>query len=88
MASEESITTSESEKYLYLYTYRVDEKQYIYFDYFKNQHEAETFILFCRSAATHIQTVSLEECPYGMNWRGLEIPYKKSEWEKMRERQD
>ena len=85
MASEENTTTSESEKYLYLYTYRVEEKCYIYFDYFKDRQEAETFFLFCQAAHPHIQTVSLEECPFGMNWRSLNMPYKKSEWEKMRE---
>ena len=87
MASEESKTTEENEKYLYLYTYRIEEKHYIYFDYFKDREEAETFLLFCQAAHQHIKTVSLEECPYGMNWRGLQMPHKKSEWKDMHHKQ-
>jgi hypothetical protein len=83
MESEKISTTPQQEQYLYLYTYEIEEKRYTYFDYFKHRQEAEATILFYNAGAPYIKTISLEECPYGVNWRGLHIPYKKSDWQKM-----
>lgn len=46
MASEEILTITSREEYFYLYTYTIEGKCYTYFDYFKDQQEAETTILF------------------------------------------
>lgn len=83
MAIEETAAISEQEEYLYLYTYAIDEKDYTYFDYFKDRQEAGATILFYNAASPYIKTISLEECKHGVNWRGLHIPYKKSDWKRM-----
>ena len=87
MASDETTTAGNEEEYLYLYDYAIDEKTYNWFGYFKNYQEAEATILLYNAAAPYIKTISLKECPYGVKWRGLLIPYKKSDWEKMHELQ-
>jgi hypothetical protein len=83
MASDEILTAEEDEQYLYLYEYAIEEKSYTYFDYFKNRQEAEATILFWNAGAPYIKTINLKECKYGGTWRGLFMPYKKSEWIKM-----
>ena len=83
MASEEAPATIDEEEYLYLYNYTADGIPYTYFDYFRNRQEAEATILFWNAGAPYIKTVSLKECKYGGTWRGLHMPYKKSEWIKM-----
>jgi hypothetical protein len=88
VASEEILTTSDEEEYLYLYEYTIEGISYSWFDYFKNRKEAERTILFFNAAAPYIKTTRLREAPYGVNWRGLSIPYKKSEWKKILNIQD
>lgn len=83
MASQE--TVSATEEYLYLYSYIAKKLFYNWFGYFRNRQEAETTIMFYKASVPDIKTVSLNECKYGANWNGLHIPYKKSDWEKMRD---
>jgi hypothetical protein len=88
MVSEETLTTNEREEYLYLYEYTIEGKPHSWFDYFKNDNEAKRTILFFNAAAPYIKTVRLRAAPNGIHWRGLHIPYKKSDWKKMLNMQD
>ncbi|HEY3993536.1 MAG TPA: hypothetical protein VGM01_11740 [Ktedonobacteraceae bacterium] len=79
----EEIPAIINEEYLYLYDYIIEGQSYNYWDYFKDRQEAERTILFWNAGAPYIKTVSLKECKNGVIWRGLHIPYKKSDYEKM-----
>ena len=83
MADEETTTTTTKERYLYLYTYEVHGELYTYWSYFDNRRQAEATVLFYNAGAPYIKGISLEECPCGVRWRGMHIPYKESEWKQM-----
>jgi hypothetical protein len=88
MTDKENSAATDEEEYLYHYHYMIDDKHYNYFDYFKNRQEAETTILFWNAGAPYIKTVSLRECKEGLQWRGFNMPYKRSEWKKLHNWQD
>lgn len=87
MASDRNLKEDE-EEYLYLYEYTADNIPYNWFGYFRDRKEAEATIIFYNAGKPYIKTTSLKECKYGITWRGLHIPYKKSEWKKMHNWQD